>query len=176
LPAYFRHAARLLLFLRAFMSNTIDQATFKQLLPLAYKWAQAQEEFVLKHGAPLGPREMADAKQAGVQDRARVRVLVIDRIPLPDDGALAEAATRTDVLSGATRGVAIGHAVMIRADSWGNRELLVHNLVHVAQCERSGGLEQWVRQYLGDRHTCADFTIGSLEDEARNLARQICAL
>jgi len=46
--------------------------------------------------------------------------------------------------------------------------------VHVAQCERSGGLEAFVEQYLADRTTCADFTVGSLEDEARGLAREIC--
>jgi len=39
----------------------------------------------------------------------------------------------------------------------------------------SGGLEPWISQYLGDRHTCASFTIGSLEEEARRIAHEICA-
>jgi hypothetical protein len=45
----------------------------------------------------------------------------------------------------------------------------------VAQCERSGGLEQWVRHYLIDRTNCPNFTIGALEEEARRIAREICA-
>jgi hypothetical protein len=46
----------------------------------------------------------------------------------------------------------------------------------VAQCERSGGLEQWVRHYLVDRTNCPNFTIGALEEEeARRIAREICA-
>jgi hypothetical protein len=154
----------------------VDQKTFEQLLPLAHAWAQAQEEFVLASGAPLSARQMEDARQAGVQECARVRVLVVDRIPLPDHAELAEAARRTGIITHDTRCVGFGHAVIIRADSWGERELLVHNLVHIAQCERSGGLEQWVGQYLGNRQTCANFTIGSLEEEARTRAREICAL
>jgi len=152
----------------------IDQETFQNLLPLACEWAKAQEDFVLAHGAPLGIRETADARRAGIQDCDRVRVLVVDRIPLPDHPQLAEAARRTGILTLDTRCIGFGHAVIIRADSWSDRELLLHNLVHIAQCERSGGLQQWVKLYLGDRTNCADFTIGSLEAEARGLAREIC--
>jgi hypothetical protein len=153
----------------------IDQETFEQLLPVAYEWAKTQEEYVLAHGTPLSPQQMADARRAGVQDCERIRMLVVDRIPLPESGELAEAARRTHIITEDTRCVGFGHAVMIRAEAWGDRELLVHNLVHVAQCERSGGLEQWVPQYLFDRHTSASFTLGALEEEARRLAREICA-
>jgi len=153
----------------------INQETFEELLPLAYEWAKETEEFVLARGAPLGPRHMADARSAGVKDCSKIRVLVVDRIPLPDKKELAEAARRSGIITHDTRCVGFGHAVIIRADSWADRELLLHNLVHVAQCERSGGLEQWVRQYLSDRRTCTQFTIGPLEEEARGLAREICA-
>jgi hypothetical protein len=153
----------------------IDQETFQHLLPLAYQWAKAQEEFILARGTSLGPVQIADARLVGVQDYSRVRVLVVDRIPLPDHKELAEAAARTDIITGASRGVAIGHGIIIRADRWGDRELILHQLVHVAQCERCGGLESFVAQYLSDRHTCATFTVGSFEDEARRIAREICA-
>ena len=154
---------------------TIDQETFEHLLQVAYQWAKAQEDFVLGRGTPLGPQHIADALRAGVQDPSRVRVLVVDRIPVPDHKELAEAARRTGIITHDTRCVGFGHVLIVRADSWGDRELILHNLVHIAQCERSGGLEQWVKQYLGDRHTCAQFTIGSLEEEARGLARKICS-
>jgi hypothetical protein len=153
----------------------IDQETFEQLLPLAYQWAKAQEEYVLAHGIPLSSHQMADARLVGVRDVERVRVLVVDRIPLPEGGVLAEAARRTSIITEDTRCVGVGHAIIIRAEAWGDRELLLHNLVHVAQCERSGNLEQWIRDYLLDRHTSPTFTVGSLEDEARRIAREICA-
>jgi hypothetical protein len=153
----------------------IDQETFDSLLPRAYEWAKAQEEFVLARGASLALRDVGDAIHVGVQDPARVRVLVVDRIPLPEDPQLAEASRRAQILTDACRGVAIGYAVIIRADAWGDRELLLHQLVHVAQCERCGGLKAWVEKYLGDRRGSAQFTIGPLEQEARGLAREICA-
>lgn len=154
----------------------IDQEKFEQLLPVAYQWAKAQEQFVLDRGAPLTPRQTADARLAGVQDRSRIRVLVVDRIPLPEHKELAEVARRTGIITHDTRCMGFGHALIIRADSWGDRELFLHNLVHIAQGERCGGLEPWVRQYLSNRHTCATFTIGSLEQEARDMAREICAI
>ena len=155
--------------------NVIDQQTFEQLLPAAYQWARAQEEFVLAHGIPLRPQHKADARLAGVRDVERLRVLVVDRIPLPEDGELAEAARRTRIITEDTRCVGFGHAIIIRGEAWGDRELLLHNFVHVAQCERSGGLEEWIRQYLVDRQTCATFTLGAMEEEARQIARDICA-
>jgi hypothetical protein len=151
----------------------IDQQTFDHLLPLAYEWAKAQEEYILTHGVPLGPRHMADAGRVGVQDCSQVKVLVVRHIPLPGDARLAEAAKQTYIITEASRGVAIGHGIIIRADCWGDRELMLHQLVHVAQCERSGGLESFVELYLRDRQTCAKFTIGSFEEEARRVAHEI---
>jgi hypothetical protein len=152
----------------------IDQETFQQLKPLACQWAKDQEQFILARGAPLGAGHMADARRAGVQDASRIKVLVVDRIPLPDHKELAEAARRGDIITESSRAVAIGHGIIIRADCWGDRELIVHQFVHVAQCERSGGLEPYLQEYLCDRQNCANFTIGSFEDEARGFAREIC--
>jgi hypothetical protein len=164
-----------LLFLcRKIPPAVIDQEKFEDLLPVAYQWAKQQEEFVLAHGNPLSPRHIADAQLAGVQDCARVRVLVVDRIPLPEDPQLAEGSRRIGIITEDTRCMGFGHALIIRVDAWNDRELILHNFVHIAQCERSGGLEQWCRQYLGDRTSCPRFTIGSLEAEARRIAREIC--
>jgi hypothetical protein len=157
------------------LHNVFDQETFDNLLPLAYQWAKAQEEFVLAHGIPLSPHQVDDARLAGIRDCERIRVLVVDRIPLPESGDLADAARRAHIITEDTRCVGLGHAILIRAEAWGDRELLLHNLVHVAQCERSGGLEQWIRHYLVDRQTSASFTLGALEEEARRVAREICA-
>lgn len=154
----------------------ISQKDFDRLSPIARQWAKTQEAYILEHGVPLTADQVADARQAGVKDSARVRVLVVNRIPLPDNKELAEAARHAQIITDASRGVAIGYGIIIRADSWRNRELLLHQLVHVAQCERSGGLENFVGEYLEDRRTGSqNFSLGSLEDEARSRAREICA-
>ncbi len=93
---------------------------------------------------------------------------------MPDDKELADAARRAQIITEASRAVAIGHGIIVRADSWQNRELLLHQLVHVAQCERSGGLDSFVSEYLADRRSSRNFSLGSLEDEARSRAREIC--
>lgn len=153
----------------------IDQENFDRLASLAYQWAKEQEAYILTHGASLSPRQLADASLVGVQEPARIRVMVVDRIPLPDDPELNEATRRAQIITDASRGVAIGYGIIIRADNWQDRELLLHQLVHVAQCERSGGLESFVAEYLSDRRNSRAFSLGSLEDEARGLAREICA-
>lgn len=153
----------------------IDQQTFDVLLPIACEWAKQQEEFALKHGHPLGPTHAWDAHLAGVQDCARIRVLVVDRIPLPENPRLAEASRRLRIITEDTRCMGVGHALIVRGDAWNDRELILHNLVHIAQCERSGGLEQWCQLYLSNRITSPNFTTGSLEEEARRIAREICA-
>jgi len=157
------------------MPQRIDQETFERLLPLACRWAKAQEELILAYGHSLSARQSSDAFQVGVQNWGRIRLMIVDRIPVPDQVELVELAARTQILTPASRAFTLGYGITVRSDSWGDRELLLHNLVHVAQCERAGGLEQWVRQYLSDRLTCGDFSLGSFENEARSTAREICA-
>ena len=153
----------------------VDQTTFEKLLPIAVQWAKAQEAFVLKHGSLLSARHLADAKLAGINDPERVRVLVVDRIPLPEDPSLAEASIRVGILTDDTRCMGFGYALIIRVDAWNDRETILHNLVHIAQCERAGSLENWCCQYLADRTSCPKFTIGAFESEARSFARETCA-
>jgi hypothetical protein len=153
----------------------IDQEKFEYLVPLALQWAKAQEEIILQRGVPLGPAWSADARRVGVQNCARVRVLIVERMALPENVELAEAGRRTHIFTETSPGATIGHGIIIRADCWGDREVMLHQLVHVAQCERSGGLEAFLREYLGQRQTCTAFSIGSLEEEARGMAREICA-
>ena len=152
-----------------------EQEAVKRLAPIARQWALEQEAFILKIGAPLTAQQVADAERVGVQATARVRVLPVDRIPMPAHEELAHAARRAQIITDASPAVTIGHGIMVRVDRWKDRELLLHQLVHVAQCERCGSLESFVEQYLTDRSTCADFTVGTLEDEARSVARDICA-
>ena len=153
----------------------IKQELLERLASAARDWAKAQETFILQLGAPLGPSQVTDAERVGVRDASRVRVLPVDRIPLPDDVELAEAARRAQIITETSLAVTVGYGIMLRADRWQDRELMLHQLVHVAQCERCGDLQTFVEQYLNDRSSCADFSVGSLEDEARSVAREICA-
>ncbi len=152
----------------------IDPEKLERLVGFTTAYVRAQEGLILKEGMPLSLKQVADAQLAGVRATDRVRILVVDRILPPENEELAEAARQAQIITTNSRAVTMGHGIMLRADSWQDRELILHQLVHVAQCERCGGSEAYVTQYLQDRGTCAEFTLGSLEDEARNLARKIC--
>ncbi len=58
----------------------VDPEKLQRLSALTVAYVKAQEEMILKQGMPLSPRQVADAKLAGVQDTARVRILIVDRI------------------------------------------------------------------------------------------------
>ena len=151
----------------------IDRELFDELSPRALEWAKTQEEFIRANGSPLSAAATIDATRAGVQHPECIRVLVVDRIPLPDDPQLAEASRRAQIITDASRAVAMGYGIVVRADCWGDRELLIHQFVHVAQCERHGGVEAFAQHYLSDRTESPQFTLGELEEEARRIARQL---
>ena len=153
----------------------MEPEKFQHLVGLTLDYVRTQEDLILRLGVSLSERQIADAKLAGVKEPERVRILVVDRITPPENEELAAAAEHAGIITSASRAVTMGRGIIVRADRWQDRELIVHQLVHVAQCERYGGMEPYVTQYLSDRTTCAEFSVGSLEDEARNLARKICA-
>jgi hypothetical protein len=128
---------------------------FEMLFLLAYAWAQKQEQLILHEGVPLTPNQVTDAAKIGVLAPERVRLLRISSIPDPEHPVLRKASEEMGLISPQTAGLSLGYGIFIRADCWGNRELLFHELVHTSQCERLGGLQPFLRQYL---HECA--TVG----------------
>lgn len=153
----------------------LDQESFDQILPRACAWATAQEEFILERGAPLNERYRADAKRIGIREIDRIRVLIVDKISLPEDVDLAQLARRAQIIPDTAPAIAIGYGIVVRADYWSNRELILHQLMHVLQRERFADTESYIRQYLADRLRCPQFTMGSFEEEARRGAKEICA-
>jgi hypothetical protein len=144
-----------------------------RLRPLACAWAKEQERTVLKHGVPLSEKHLRLAERAGVKDPKRVRALAVADIPIPDEEPLRSAAQKTNLLARSCRGIAIGYGVIMRGDSWADQELLAHQLVHVAQYERAGGVEPYLHRYFEERLGADGFGAGNLEQEARNVAREI---
>jgi hypothetical protein len=65
------------------------------------------------------------------------------------------------------------HGIFIRADEWGDRRLVVHELAHTAQYERLGGFGPFLRQYLQECVTVG-YPATPLEQEAKSIEREIC--
>jgi hypothetical protein len=83
---------------------------------------------------------MEVALRAGVQRPGDVRLLALAEIPWTDETDLREAAQEVGLIISGIGG--------LRQDSLGDRKLLAHELRHVAQHERWGGISGFLRQYL----------------------------
>ena len=151
----------------------ITQEQFNVLLPLACAWAEEQERIIIREGVSLTPAQTTDAVKIGVAHPEKVRLLKVARIPIPDHPALRVAAEATQLISPHTGGFTLRYGIYIRADCWGDRRLLFHELCHTAQYERLGGFQQFLQQYL---HEC--ITIGypaaPMEQEAVTTTARLC--
>lgn len=147
---------------------------FEMLLPLAARWAAAEEERILREGVPLSGEEIVDAREIGVQEPERVRLLRVNAIPFPGHPLLRAASQAVRFFNAAPRGLTLHHGIFVRSDSWRDRSLIAHELVHTAQYQRLGGILPFLRKYLFE---CA--TIGyrkaPMEQEAIVTAARVCS-
>jgi hypothetical protein len=145
-----------------------------ELLPLATQWVAEQQQRVLCEGVPLSKKEMADAKAVGVRNPERVRLLRVDSIPVPANPKLKAAAASMNFVTAAPSGLALENGIFVRADRWRDRELIVHELAHVAQYQRLGGIVPFLQTYISQ---CAmvGYQQAPLELEADAAAERICS-
>ena len=146
---------------------------FEMLLPLAVTWATEQEQRILG-GVPLSEKEVADARAIGIQNPDQVRLLQVETIPRPSQPQLKAACDAIDFLTPATRGLTLGYGIFIRSDCSADRLLLVHELAHVAQYERMGGILPFLRRYLFECLTIG-YAAAPLELEANAVTARVCA-
>ena len=142
-------------------------------VPLAAQWVEEQQKRILAQGVALTPHQAFDAHLAGVKDPGKVRLLKTDFIPLPEDPILRKANEVFGLVSPVTAGITFGCGIYIREDLWGDRPLVVHELVHVGQYERYGSVSAFLRDYLDECLTIG-YPNGPLEREAIIRAREIC--
>jgi len=145
---------------------------FEMLLPLATAWAIEQEQEILRDGVLLSRKESNDARAIGIQNPNRVRLLQVERIPRPSQPGLKAACDAIDFLTSATRGLTLGYGIFIRSDCWGDRLVIVHELAHVAQYERLGGILPFLRKYIFDCLTMG-YAASPLELEAIAAAARV---
>ena len=72
----------------------------------------------------------------------------------------------TNLVPAQPRGLTLSYGIFVRSDHWRDRTLILHELAHIAQYERLGGIEPFLRQYL---LVCATvgYSNSGMEDEAR---------
>jgi len=126
--------------MKAFWTNLI----LKLVVPLGTRWAEKQEAAILRDGRPLSEWETMWATDVGVKKPEAVRILPVPRVPTP--GSWLTSLLR--IFTEGPTGMAVNHGIYLEASQATNPSLLVHELTHVAQFERLGGVEAFLREYI----------------------------
>ncbi|WP_193211959.1 hypothetical protein [Luteolibacter marinus] len=133
------------------------------IAPATSRWAQDQERRILAEGKPLPAEALAFAHELEIEHPEEIRVLEIRPIPLPVPRPLVQLASRWGLPAFEPAGMALGRGIyLIESKS----RILRHELVHVAQYQRLGGIEPFLRRYLAECLTAGYFE-APLEVEAR---------
>ena len=123
-------------------------ASLPVLLPRAIAWAEAQSRAVLGQGvSPTAPM-VALARSVGVIRPERIRIAVVDRLPIPQDPQLQAAAIQTGLLGPNAVGLTLGYAVFVRRGHEAKPRLLSHEFRHVHQYEAAGSIASFLPEYL----------------------------
>lgn len=120
------------------------------LAPRAIAWAQQQSAAVARTGVALTPAQRELARSVGVRNPERIRLLVVDRFPLPQDSDVRAAARRIGLARPTIVGLTLGHSVMVRRGYEKDSRLLSHEFRHVSQYETRGGIAPFLAQHLQD--------------------------
>lgn len=153
--------------------NMFDLNQFVNLIPKAVLEAKEQEQKILMNGTPLSDSQIEDAKIIPVKYPERVRLLRVNQIPLPEDPELKFVLQAIQLITPYTAGLTIQYGIFIRNDSWNNREIIMHELIHTSQYERLGGIQQFLNQYLTE---CIQYGYpqAPLEQEAIKRTKLMC--
>ena len=115
------------------------------IAPATARWAADQERHILAEGQPLNHEALAFALELDINEPESIRVLEVKSVPLPAPRPLVKLATRWGIPVFEPAGMALGRGIYLLD---GHSRILRHELVHVAQYQRLGGIEPFMRQYL----------------------------
>lgn len=122
-------------------------AVLPQLLPNAISWAQEQASRVAVVGVPLNESGLVVARKVGVQYAEKIRVELVEQLPMPEEPLLRQAAVSTGLLGPHMAGLTLGYSILICRGQETLR-LLSHECRHVHQYETQGSIAAFLSAYL----------------------------
>jgi len=134
-------------------------------IPVLAIWVRHHQRRILREGCALSTNEHAIAKSIGIVHPENVRILVVDSIPLPFQRLSAWLSRYySGIVSGAI-GLTLGHGIYLQREKGESVAIVAHELVHVKQYERLGGITPFLRRYI--RECLVDgYDLSALEKEA----------
>lgn len=140
-------------------------------LPVVW-WIRGHERQILRTGRELSETEAQLASAVGVADVRRIRVCLIDPIPMPGPAWAHRTAQRLGFPALRASGLCLGHGIYLQRP---RLDILVHECVHTAQYERLGAgrfLRHYLSQCLHDGYAAAVLEREAVETATRVLSDQ----
>ena len=125
-------------------------AQLASMAPRVVAWAEKLAAGGVAHGRAPTAAQLRIARASGVREPARIRIVVVDRIPLPDEPQLKAAALEVGLSPASALGMTVGYAVLVVRGYEDNVRLLSHEFRHVAQYEACGGIAPFLAMHLAD--------------------------
>ena len=141
-------------------------AALPALLPKTIVWAEAQATEALAVGSPLGTQALENARAVGVAAPERIRVKLVEALPLPDEPVLRAAALQAGLLGPGMIGLTLGYAVFI-CNGYLDLRILSHESRHVHQYEAHGGIASFLPVYLA-QVLAVGYSAAPFEVDAKN--------
>lgn len=117
----------------------------ERYLPRLLGWYAKAEVELLPQGRPLKAAELAIARVLNIHQPDKVRIVVQESFPLPDDAELRREAEASGMGSEDAR--TMGYAILLKPYLHEDPAVIAHELVHIAQHDRLGR-EAFLRRYL----------------------------
>jgi uncharacterized protein len=114
-------------------------------------WLEVVNADILREGRPLPDDLQSIAAEIGIAHLDSIRVLRVEDVPVPPaDSALYSAGAERGLWGPTVRGNAqvFGHGIAATDEVLADRGAIAHELMHVRQVERCGGIEAFVAEYL----------------------------
>jgi uncharacterized protein DUF4157 len=90
------------------------------------------------------------AQNSGSGSGRRLRILKFPEIPFPEAADLRAAAQAIGLATEGAAGLTVGHGIFVREGFSNDPRLVAHELAHVAQYERHGGILEFLDRYLAE--------------------------
>lgn len=122
------------------------------VLPQYISWANEMELAGLNSGKPLDEKQLAIAKEIGLQKPENVRLVYVDKVPFPYENILLRVVGEAVGFIGdgiVNNAQVFGFSIYVRKGYELTTPNLAHELVHVLQIERAS-LEQVITQHFAD--------------------------
>jgi hypothetical protein len=114
------------------------------IAPALARWGACHEKAILREGESLAPALLEFASELGIEFPDEIRVMKVDRIPLPVPAGLVSFARWMGLPVFAPIGMALGRGIYFLPGHDGS---LPHELVHVLQYQRLG-MSRFMETYI----------------------------